>query len=127
MSWRHLHGRADVDIIDPKPFAICDRCGILYNQEDLVWQLDVRGAQLQNTQLLVCRFCRDEPAIFTVPQILPADPLPVHNSRSEPFEIDEVDFRITEEEDQRITEDGDSRVVDESAEEDLTGDDFSGS
>lgn len=127
MTWRHLYGRAEVDTRNPQPFAICDRCGIQYNQEDLVWQVDIRGTQLQNIRLLVCRFCKDNPAIFTVPLILPADPLPVFNSRAEPYAIDETDFRVTEEEDQRITQEGDNRVIDESANEDLSGADFTGS
>ncbi len=127
MSWRHLHARAEVDTCDPQPFGTCDRCGIQYNLDALMWQMDIRGVQLTNTRLLVCRFCKDDPAWFTIPQILPADPKPVMNSRAEPYAMDETDFRITEEEDQRITEDGDDRVVDSSADEDLTGSDFTGS
>lgn len=40
MSWRHLHGRADVDIIDPKPFAIFLRevYSTLFDKGAYLWE-----------------------------------------------------------------------------------------
>ena len=112
-----MYGRAEPDPTNPIVTAICDRCGILHNLDMLQWQLRYAGPGLINSRLLVCRICVDIPAPFVVPQRLPQDPEPLFNARSEPFEIDETDFRITEEEDQRITEDGQDRVVDSSSSE----------
>lgn len=117
MSWRHLHGRAEVDTQNPQPFAICDRCSLQWNLNDLRWQFDQRGAQIRNIQLLVCRFCVDVPATFTTPQILPPDPVGLADTRPEFYDIDETDFRITEEEDTRITEGDEFRVLDSSSTE----------
>jgi hypothetical protein len=111
MGWRHLHGRADVNYNDPQPFAICQRCGIQYNLEDLQWQWAIVGTDLNNTGLLVCRFCVDDLPTFTVPQILPPDPEPVFNARPEAYAIDEDDFRITQDDQQRITQEDDFRIV----------------
>lgn len=78
MSIAGLHGRAQVDAQHPEAFAVCDRCGFLYNYSDLVWQYEWRGMALQNIRLLVCkRTCLDVPFIFNKPIILPPDPVPV--------------------------------------------------
>lgn len=119
MSWRHLYGRAEVDPRNPQPFAICQRCGIQYNQEALQWQWSIVGTDLNNTGLLVCRFCVDNLPTFTVPQILPPDPEPIFNARPEAYAIDEDDFRVTQNDQQRITEQEIPRVTDSSASEDV--------
>jgi hypothetical protein len=88
-SWPRVHGRAEVDPRAPKPFGICDFCGIQYNLEDLSPQLRYAGRGLINSQLLNCRRCKDIPAPFVVPVILPPDPDPIMNARPEAYTIDE--------------------------------------
>lgn len=116
-SWPRVHGRAEVDPRAPKPFGTCDFCGIQYNLEDLSPQLRYAGRGLINTNLLVCRRCKDIPAPFVVPVILPPDPDPIMNARPEPYAIDETDYRVTQDDDQRITEDGEDRVTESSTPE----------
>lgn len=76
------HGRARVDSKRPEAFAVCDRCGIIYNQVDLRFQYDWRGNQLVNTNILVCTVtCYDEPYEGRRPLKLPEDPTPIRNAR----------------------------------------------
>lgn len=88
------HGRASVSPGFQNPFAICDRCGFVYNKFDggggngLSWQFDYRGPQLQNLKILVCRRCRDVPADQLRPIIIPPDPLPVAQPRPENYAQD---------------------------------------
>jgi hypothetical protein len=77
------HGRARVDPANPQAFAVCDRCGRLYNHVDLRWQYQYRGESLQNTRLLVCERCLDKPHEFARPAVLPPDPVPIANPRPE--------------------------------------------
>lgn len=95
MSWR-FHGRAQVDPDSPRAFAICDRCGFLYNHQDLRWQFEWVGPQLQNLRLLVCETCLDQPQEQLRTIILPPDPLPILNARPEFYAIDEIDFLTTQ-------------------------------
>lgn len=84
------HGRAKVDAKNPRAFAICDRCGLLYNHADLVWQWDWRGNVLANIRLLVCKLtCLDKPFEGYRPLKLPADPVPIKNPRPVQYAIDE--------------------------------------
>jgi hypothetical protein len=110
MAWR-FHGRAHVNPAAPVSFAVCDRCGIWYNINELRWQYQWAGPNLQNLRLLVCHICYDTPQPQLKPRIIPPDPMPTLNARPEPFLIDDFDFRVTEDGDIRITEDGDPRVV----------------
>lgn len=91
MPWRY-HGRAQVDPINPHAFAICDRCGFLYNHVDLNWQFQWIGPQLQNLRILVCRTCMDDPQEQLRTIILPPDPLPIWNSRPPQRELLEIDY-----------------------------------
>lgn len=116
-SWPRVHGRAEVNPRAPKPFGTCDFCGMQYNLEDLSPQLRYAGRGLINSQLLNCRRCKDIPAPFVVPVILPPDPDPIMNSRGEPYAIDETDYRVTQDDDQRITEGGEDRVTESSTPE----------
>lgn len=83
------HGRARVDRRDPRAHAICDRCGFLFNHEDLQWQYEWAGARTQNQNLLVCDQCLDDLQeqlrVFT----LPPDPVPIHDPRIERYRIDD--------------------------------------
>lgn len=76
------NGFARVDPRVPVAFAICDRCGMRYNRTDLTWQIDWRGAQLQNLRILVCkRKCLDIPQEQLCSYSPPPDPLPVRDPR----------------------------------------------
>tara|TARA_R110000868_G_scaffold160500_2_gene390200 strand:- start:3513 stop:4247 length:735 start_codon:yes stop_codon:yes gene_type:complete len=85
MGWASKAGRARTSATNPQAFAICDRCGFLYNHVDLKWQFDWRGVALQNTRLLVCNPCYDTPQEQLRAIIVPADPTPIMNARTENF------------------------------------------
>lgn len=89
------HGRAKVDASNPRAFAVCDRCGFLYNHKDLRWQYDYRGRNLANLRFLVCDTCYDEPQPQLKPRILPPDPMPILNARPERYKEYETDERYT--------------------------------
>jgi hypothetical protein len=57
----------------------------LYNHVDLKWQFDWRGVALQNVRLLVCNPCYDTPQEQLRAIIVPADPTPIMNARTENF------------------------------------------
>lgn len=80
MAWRP-HGRANVDARNPRAFAICDRCGFLYNHVNLKFQYDWRGNNIVNTQAMVCDTCYDEPYEGRRPLKLPPDPVPIMQPR----------------------------------------------
>jgi hypothetical protein len=90
------HGRARVDARNPRAFAICDRCGLLYNHIDLEWQFDWAGASLINKRSLVCDDCNDVPQNQLRAIVLPADPMPIQNPRVEPYSYDESNYRATQ-------------------------------
>ncbi len=77
-----VHGRARVSARDPRAFAICDRCGFLYNHHTLSFQFEYAGAGLYNTQMLVCGRCYDTPQAQLKSINIPADPLPIMNPRT---------------------------------------------
>lgn len=87
------HGRARVSTRNPQAFAICDKCGFLYNHVDLSWQFDWNGASLINKRQLVCRRCNDIPQNQLRAIVLPADPMPVKNPRIESYRADTADQR----------------------------------
>lgn len=85
------HGRARVSSKNPQAFAICDRCGFLYNHADLGWQYDWAGASLINKRILVCRPCMDEAQQQLRAIVLPADPTPIINPRVQNYADAETD------------------------------------
>lgn len=89
------HGRASVSSRNPQAFAICDNCGFLFNHSDLRWQLDWAGNKLINKRQLVCRRCNDTPQSQLRAIILPADPVPIMNPRTQNYEAASNDQRIT--------------------------------
>jgi hypothetical protein len=123
------HGRAKVDSTSPRAFAICDRCGFLYNHQNLHWQYDFRGRSLANLRILVCEICEDNPQPQLKPRIIPPDPVPIQNARPERYRQYETDVRITQGNsidfwtglpisggDTRITQDSDTRVTQQTGE-----------
>lgn len=119
------HGRARVSSRNPEAFAVCDRCGVIYNHTDLHWQHDWAGISLINKRMLVCNRCTDEPQQQMRTIILPADPVPVQNPRSFNYLKANTDYRTTSGQDTvdfftgipipgqtiRVTSDNDPRVT----------------
>lgn len=90
------HGRARVSARNPQAFGICDRCGILYNHNQLQWQFDWAGASLINKRILVCDTCNDTPQNQLRAIVLPADPVPIMNPRTQDYATAETDYRTTQ-------------------------------
>lgn len=90
------HGRAKVSARNPQAFGICDRCGILYNHNQLQWQFDWAGASLINKRILVCDTCNDTPQQQLRAIVLPADPVPILNPRIQDYGTAETDYRTTQ-------------------------------
>jgi hypothetical protein len=85
MAYASKAGRARISSKSPQALAICDRCGFTYNHVDLAWQFDWGGASLINKRILVCRPCNDIPQNQLRAIVLPADPVPIMNPRTENF------------------------------------------
>lgn len=82
--------RARTNSQHPESWATCQRCGWICNLVDLSFQLEWRGTQIQNTNLLVCSECTDDLQRQLGTIILPPDPVPVMNARPENYPIDEI-------------------------------------
>ena len=89
------HGRAQVSSRNPRAFGICDRCGFLYNHNRLQWQMDWAGASLINKRVLVCDTCLDVPQQQLRAIVLPADPIPIQNPRTQDYATAETNYRST--------------------------------
>ena len=125
MGYGSISGRARTDATNPAAHAICDSCGFRFNHKDLSWQYDYRGRQLVNTRTLRCERCLDDPQPQLLPRIIPPDPLPIQNARTERFAEYETNNRITQSQqidfftglpiayqgDNRITQNYDTRVT----------------
>lgn len=92
MAYASRSGRARTSSSSPQAHAICDRCGFRYNHSDLVWQHDWRGATQQNLRILVCRTCRDVPQEQQRAIVVPADPMPIMQPRTQDFLAAETDY-----------------------------------
>lgn len=93
MSYASRSGRARTSSKNPQAFAVCDRCGMWYNHVNLRWQYDWAGASLINKRILVCDSCYDSPQEQLRAIVLPADPTPIVNPRTEPYAWDSTDIR----------------------------------
>lgn len=96
MGYGSISGRARTNATSPHAFGVCDRCARWFNHDDLRFQYDYRGRQLANIRILVCETCYDEPQPQLLPRIIPPDPLPIQNARTELFEQYETNTRITQ-------------------------------
>ena len=85
MGYASQSGRARTSAKSPQAHAICDRCGFRYNHVDLQWQYDWRGASLQNLRILVCNTCYDAPQEQLRAIVVPADPVPIDQPRTQDF------------------------------------------
>jgi len=90
MAYASLQGRVSTK---RGAAAICDRCGGVWNHRDLSWQVEWRGAVLQNIRLLVCKSCYDTPNEQLRAITLPADPVPIANARVQDFDDAASDYR----------------------------------
>ena len=95
MGYASQSGRARTSSKNPQAFGVCDRCGMWYNHVNLAWQFDWGGASLINKRILVCQPCNDIPQNQLRAIVLPADPVPVMNPRTEPYASDETDYTVT--------------------------------
>lgn len=95
MGYASQSGRARTSSRNPQAHAICDRCGFRYNHVDLRWQYDWRGASMQNIKLLVCDDCYDTPQQQLRSIVVPADPSPIINARTQDFVTAETNTRYT--------------------------------
>lgn len=93
MGYASRSGRARTSSRNPQAFAVCDRCALWYNHSSLRWQYDWAGASLINKRILVCNTCYDEPQQQLRAIIIPADPVPIVNPRTEPYQWDSTDYR----------------------------------
>lgn len=93
MGYASRSGRAQTNARRPRAFGVCDRCALWYNLDQLRWQMDWAGASLINKRILVCRTCYDEPQQQLRAIVVPADPTPVINPRTEPYAWDSIDRR----------------------------------
>jgi hypothetical protein len=91
MSYASQSGRAHTDPSNPSAFGVCDRCGMWYNFRNLQWQLDWRGAALQNLRILVCCDCLDRPQEQLRAIVVAADPVPITFARVELFTYDSTE------------------------------------
>lgn len=109
MAYRWHPKLSETDPDNPSAWATCDRCGFISCIKDMVWQYDFRGStMLQNTRFLVCGrpTCLDIPNPQTSPIILSPDPLPIFNSRPEPYTVDNTDWLTTDDNSIITTDDG---------------------
>ena len=95
MGYASRAGRARISSRNPTAQAVCDRCGIWYSHSDLQFQFDWRGASIQNLRILVCSECLDVPQQQLRAIVLPADPDPIKNPRTQDFVAAETDYRVT--------------------------------
>ena len=72
------HGRAQISARAPRALGVCQRCGFLYNLDQLRWQWDWKfGPRLWNLRIKVCQPCLDIPQESGRTIVLPPDPIPV--------------------------------------------------
>lgn len=83
-------GRATINPAAPEALGICDGCGFLFNLRALRWQYEWCGTNLQNLHYRKCSTCLDVPNEQLRTIILPPDPRPVSDPRTEPFSVDQA-------------------------------------
>lgn len=93
MAYASISGRARTSPSNPQAHAICDRCGFRYNRVDLNWQYDWRGATIQNVRILVCNTCMDTPQEQLRAIVVPADPVPIDQPRTQDFAQAETNYQ----------------------------------
>lgn len=91
MGFASIFGRAKVNPQAPRGAGYCDRCGFVYNLQDLAWEMEWRGNDLMRTGFRVCtRTCLDVPFEHYRPLYLPPDPPPLEQPRPGNMAIQEA-------------------------------------
>jgi hypothetical protein len=93
MAYASIQGRARVNPSAPEAAGVCDRCGFVYSRRSLNWQYDWRGAALQNVRILVCDDCMDTPQEQLRAIVVPADPVPIDQPRTQDFAQAETNYQ----------------------------------
>lgn len=94
------------DLNNIRPLGQCDLCGFVYHLDELQYQMDYRGMQLQSTGWLRCPPCMDVPQPQQKPIILPPDPVSVLNARPVNYREANVNFLSTGGGDHFVTSSG---------------------
>lgn len=92
MAYASRQGRASVNPSAPQAAGVCDRCGFMYQRNQLRWQHDFRGPVLQNIRILVCDRCYDTPQSQLRSIVIPADPMPITQPRVPDYQTSETDY-----------------------------------
>jgi hypothetical protein len=95
VAYASRSGRARTSAKSPRAFAVCFRCGMWYNRDQLKFQVEWRGASLKNIYVLVCDRCYDVPNEQLRAIVLPADPTPIYFPSVEAFDQIEANYRTT--------------------------------
>jgi hypothetical protein len=94
MGWASQSGHAITSPDNPRAFAKCDGCQMLYNHHVLRWQREWSGTKIINKGFLVCPKCLDKPNPQLKARLMPPDPVPIANPRPEtyryPLPVDHV-------------------------------------
>ena len=107
MAYRWHPKNAETNADSPRSWGSCDRCGMIWNLDQLQWQYAYQGSQTpQNTRFLVCPRHLDQLNEQDSPNLLSPDPLPVYNARPEPYTLDEASWLSTQDGDRITTQDG---------------------
>lgn len=96
MGYASRLGKARISARNPQAAAVCDRCGGVFNHVNLRWQFDWRGASLQNIRLLICQRCEDRPQEQLRAIVVPADPMPIQNPRTQDYQAAASNLRTTQ-------------------------------
>lgn len=112
MAYRWHPKNAEVDPDNPKAWGSCDRCGMIWQLDQLTWQYAYQGSSFPiNTNFLVCPKHLDPLNPQDMPYILPPDPPPVFNARPEPYMLDETSWLSTQDGDVILTQSGQSLIT----------------
>lgn len=110
-------GRATISSTNPRAQGVCDRCGIVYNLDQLVNQPFFAGTTTQTKNVMVCtNTCLDVPNAQLKAVVLPADPVPVLNPRVYDFVTASSDIRVTQDGAVRITQNDKERTSQQTGE-----------
>lgn len=85
MAWAVYSHANFGSVTRTRPFGVCDRCGFVYNRDNLRWQYDWAGLKEFSKGILVCPTCMDIPQSQLKTLVLPADPVPILNPRPGEF------------------------------------------
>lgn len=112
-GYNSINTHARISARNPQALGCCDVCGFPYNRNNLRWQYQWAGMQLQNLRQLVCPTCYDVPNEQLRTIIIPPDPLPIIDPRPEPYSTEVTGWIITETGSAWLTEDGSAIILQE--------------